>query len=439
MKAVRRTLLLLTAIVLASGFGAAAPEPEASAAHDPHGPDAAAGPEWAQGLSPEEARLVLAMQIERLQALAAVPLGRDSLRLSRDVQRRFEEKLAEILTPEALSLYRATLPSALAVDEAGAKADAGELCGDGYTELERACSSAVIARDQAKKDNDEHGEHNSLSHLEYDTSAWVKKYSCEARDIAAVARTDCFAADDAAERAALGILAAQQQFEQAVDAASRCFFRYDHNNHYADEAASAALSARNWLLSGQDSENACYDCCTKDAEAPGGIDAFAQSASQVRLTWQDRSAETHFEIQRSSNGGGYVTFATVTTDIEAATDTAGSGEANLRYRVRALHTGCEIQGPWSTLAVVPKAPANLTYTRAGDKITLNWNDRSPLEMNFEIHRRLGSQGWSLFLTVPANTESKPNVLLEPGVNRFRVRAKTPSGKSWYTNEFSVTK
>ena len=55
----------------------------------------------------------------------------------------------------------------------------------------------------------------------------------------------------------------------------------------------------------------------------------------------------------------------------------------------------------------------------------------------QIQRKLGSQPWGLFLTVPANPESKL-VNLQPGVNRFRVLAKTPTGKSWFTNEITIT-
>ena len=396
-------------------------------------------PEWAAQLTPEQEMLVGQLFLDRLHAIGVLERGPGRLRQAREIERRLQEKLAEFLTPEQLSGYRAGVPSILA-DEPNVKlATAGQLCNDGYAALEQACTQAALARDAGESDYAVHSGHNSYSLLDRNAGRNLKQYACEARDIAAAARTNCELADDAAARADTAIAAARQQFQYAVAAADYCYNNEDGEiNYEANYAALYAEAAEDRLVIGRDAENACHACCSPDVDAPGTINGIAQGPNSIKVTWQDRSNETHFEVQRSINGGGYGTIATKPREVEQHVDGAGSAENNNRYRVRAVNQDCGLQGPWSVIAIVPKAPSNLTFTRTGNTVTLRWNDRSTLETNFEIHRKLGSQPWVLFQTVPAGTESKPGIALQPGVNRFRVLAKTPTGKSWFTNEVSVT-
>jgi hypothetical protein len=139
------------------------------------------------------------------------------------------------------------------------------------------------------------------------------------------------------------------------------------------------------------------------------------------------------------DGGGYVPIAEKGANATQHVDSSGSKDANNRYRVAAKLSSCGLQGPWSVIAIVPKAPNNLTYVRTGSTVTLNWNDRSSLETNFEIHRKVGTAGWTvLYPGIPANVETKTGVPLGSGSNRFRVLAKTSTGKSWFTNEVTVS-
>jgi hypothetical protein len=430
--------LLLVGLILGAMLPAIAqdaPSPDLAAPHRHDRPD------WAAALTPEEDALVAQLFLERLQAISALERGPDRARQAREIERRLQEKLSEFLAPEQVAGYRAGLPATLLHEPNAKLAAASADCDNGYSALEQACTKAVQAKDAGQADVSLHGnpDPNPISVNEYLAGSDLKKFACEARDFAAQARTNCQLADDAADRASLAISAAEQQMQLATASAQYCFAYFLHPNFAADAAALAAGEAKNFLEDGRDFETACFACCSPDLDAPVSVAAEATNASSIKITWQDRSAEDKFVVQKSVNGGAYGNIAIKNAGATQHVDTGGSPEANNRYRVAAQLTTCGLQGPWSSIPIVPKAPNNLTFTRSGNNVTLNWNDRSTLETNQEIWRKVGSGGWALIYTVAAHVETKPNIPLQNGLNRFRVRAKTSTGYSWYTNEVSVTK
>ena len=167
--------------------------------------------------------------------------------------------------------------------------------------------------------------------------------------------------------------------------------------------------------------------------APSDTYGRALGSSSLKLTWSDNSAdEMLFLIQRSDNGGSWANIATVPRDTESFID-GYSPSSSFRYRVSAMRY---CASPPSPLAVVPKAPANLVGRYlGGSTFELTWSDRSNNESAFVIQKRVGTGAWADAKTVAANVTTT-NIALSSGTNRFRVRAKTGSGASWYTNEVS---
>ncbi len=72
--------------------------------------------------------------------------------------------------------------------------------------------------------------------------------------------------------------------------------------------------------------------------APSNLTGTALSATQVRLTWRDNSAnETEFRIERSTNGKRFTQIATVGANVTQFTSTGLSKNTRYWFRVRAAN------------------------------------------------------------------------------------------------------
>ncbi len=70
---------------------------------------------------------------------------------------------------------------------------------------------------------------------------------------------------------------------------------------------------------------------------PTGLSAKSLASGSVRLTWNDvSSAETHFEIQRSVNGGSFRWYQRLASNITSYTDKSVMPGKRYAYRVRAI-------------------------------------------------------------------------------------------------------
>lgn len=68
--------------------------------------------------------------------------------------------------------------------------------------------------------------------------------------------------------------------------------------------------------------------------SPESLTATANSPTQVTLTWADRSNdETHFKVDRSTNGGSYGTIAWVAANLTAFVDKGRNSGVTYSYRV----------------------------------------------------------------------------------------------------------
>ncbi|MCC2669552.1 MAG: hypothetical protein K0Q72_2023, partial [Armatimonadetes bacterium] len=69
--------------------------------------------------------------------------------------------------------------------------------------------------------------------------------------------------------------------------------------------------------------------------APEGLQATVVSATEVALTWQDRSAdETGFRVERSLGGASFLVLANLGPNVAAFRDVAAEPDSTYRYRVQ---------------------------------------------------------------------------------------------------------
>ncbi|MBI3298405.1 MAG: fibronectin type III domain-containing protein [Elusimicrobia bacterium] len=127
------------------------------------------------------------------------------------------------------------------------------------------------------------------------------------------------------------------------------------------------------------------------AVAPAGLAATAVSSTSVSLSWLANSnpGGTPFELERSTNGLGYVFLASTT--LTAYADFAVLPNTTYFYQVRAKNGEAVVtayDGPVSTRTNIqngPGAPAGLTGMAQGPtSIFLSWNDNAANEDGYRV-------------------------------------------------------
>lgn len=193
-------------------------------------------------------------------------------------------------------------------------------------------------------------------------------------------------------------------------------------------------AAERELQKALEAEGPCSTCCPAP---PSATTATATGESTLRVTWSDNSAlESGFIVQRSDNDGPWHEIARTVADKEFAIDSLYAGVISFGYRVLAFNELCT-SAP-SPVAIVPKAPSNLVgVVVSGSRYHLTWRDNSSNETAFVVQHKEGTAPWGDHRTIGAN-HPFADVFLSPGANRYRVRAITTTGSSWYTNEVSQT-
>jgi hypothetical protein len=394
-----------------------------------------------------EVQEILTEHLARLPALAGRP---DTLQEIRKLQSETLERLGTILTPEQLAQLRASMPAFFQRDRLpGARAASGAAmvqaatspaaCSDAYDSISAGKLYTEFACSDGACDYAGHADHNNYSVNDYLTNCQARDSAANAESLAQLALNDCTYADDAANAAASAASIAGSGAAWADLSQRRCS-SLGHFNTCAANAFSEASYASGLLNQGSQQETACFACCFILA-APTNLFASATSATSIKLTWKDtNSKETNTKIERNTNATGWIEVYSVGADVTSKVDSGAASTDGHRYRVRAFNSNCSIYSPYSAQALVPKAPTDLTGTRGtGAKFILNWRDRSGAinEEHFEIQRKVGTGSWATLATVAADVTTYTATLVT-GVNRFRVRALTSTGESWFTNEVSYT-
>ncbi|MFN3648483.1 MAG: fibronectin type III domain-containing protein [Armatimonadota bacterium] len=176
--------------------------------------------------------------------------------------------------------------------------------------------------------------------------------------------------------------------------------------------------------------------------APDRLAARALSSRRVELTWRDRSTnEESFEVERRLENGTFQRVAVLPPNTTRYEDQGLEPETVYFYRVRAVNAGGpsaytdEVRVETLSPPPPPAAPEGLAAAPQGFfQINLQWLDRSTNEEQFEIERRTAGGAFARVATVPANTTTFADTMLQPGTLYFyRVRAVNEGGESAYSN------
>jgi uncharacterized repeat protein (TIGR02543 family) len=179
---------------------------------------------------------------------------------------------------------------------------------------------------------------------------------------------------------------------------------------------------------------------------PTTLVAKAASATQVNLTWVDKSTnETGFSIERRlGTTGVWAEIGTVGAGIKAYSDTSVDPNTSYGYRVRAIAD--DAVSAYSNIVSVKTpiyvaAPTDLVATSASaTSIGLTWTDNADNESGYKIERRLSTvTTWTVVATTLANVTSYTNTGLTTGRTYiYRVRAYKSTTYSSYSDEATVT-
>ena len=178
---------------------------------------------------------------------------------------------------------------------------------------------------------------------------------------------------------------------------------------------------------------------------PSGLNATADTDSQISLTWTDNSDnEDGFKIERKTGTGSFTEIAQLAANSTNFTDIGLDTSTTYKYRVRAHNAGGDSaysnEASATTLAIAPTAPTGLTATTVSStRIDLAWNDTSDNENGFIIERKTGSGSFEQLTTVAADATTYSNTGLSPNTTyAYRVRAFNSGGNSAYSNEATAT-
>ncbi|HKH47463.1 MAG TPA: IPT/TIG domain-containing protein [Thermoanaerobaculia bacterium] len=180
-------------------------------------------------------------------------------------------------------------------------------------------------------------------------------------------------------------------------------------------------------------------------DRPDGLSVTAVSASEIVVTWFDRSNnEGEFRLQRRIGANGaWTTLKILPANTVRFPDTGLTGGELYAYKVRA----CRGQkcSPFSDVASVrtpvarkPAVPQGVAAATDRTGIRLSWRDTDNLEERFEIERRTDAGSWQARATSPKNSVSFLDSEVVPSQKYFyRMRACNASGCSGDSAEVSA--
>ena len=178
--------------------------------------------------------------------------------------------------------------------------------------------------------------------------------------------------------------------------------------------------------------------------APTKLTATAALPTTINLAWTDNAInESSFVLQRS-NGGAYVTIATLPANTKTYADTSFALGATYTYRIAAVNlVGQSAYATSNTVAapLPPTAPSLFTGVNGTNNgtlrsVILSWKDNSATETGFTIQRASNS-AFTLNLnsvTTNANVITLTQSNLTANTKYYyRIRANNASGSSAWVN------
>jgi FtsP/CotA-like multicopper oxidase with cupredoxin domain/fibronectin type 3 domain-containing protein len=183
---------------------------------------------------------------------------------------------------------------------------------------------------------------------------------------------------------------------------------------------------------------------TPPPAAPSNLTAVADAVPQVTLAWTDNATdETSFIVQRSDNGGAYVTIDTRPADSTTYVDTTVALGNLYAYQVAASNANgtSAYAGPADVdlTSTVPAAPTGLLADIvSASQVDLTWVD-VPSETGYIVERSTDGLNFSPFASgLPANAITYSDLgVTQPNQYWYRIVATNGSGNSLPSSVVSV--
>jgi titin len=178
--------------------------------------------------------------------------------------------------------------------------------------------------------------------------------------------------------------------------------------------------------------------------APGNLAAACYSATQIKLTWADRSDnEDGFKVERKTSSGSYNPVATLGANVTAYIDGNLTPNTSYTYVVRAFSSmvSSANAGPATgTTFTVPAAPTALrAEALSSTQIKLTWTDGSSTETSFRVERQKTDGSWEEIKVLAANSAAYVDAGRTAGTPYvYRVRAASGTVFSPYSNTASAS-
>lgn len=179
-------------------------------------------------------------------------------------------------------------------------------------------------------------------------------------------------------------------------------------------------------------------------KAPSNLQAWAISATKLRLRWKDNSRdETAFEVWRRIVGRNWSLWRTEAANAQVVVATDAKPQTTYEFRVRARRGGeASVYSNTATLEMPAglDAPRNLrARALSPTEVALRWRDASSSELKFQLWVRPAGEDWRLAETLAANTTRATYSRAQPGATyEFRVRAKRGSRFGDFSKVAEVT-
>ena len=183
-------------------------------------------------------------------------------------------------------------------------------------------------------------------------------------------------------------------------------------------------------------------------QAPNGLNATANSSTQITLNWNDNSTfEDGFKIERSLiDQNSFAPLVTVAAGITTYVDNTGLAPlTRYYYRVRAFSASSTADSNYSNVANdttlgPPAAPTGLSATAgAVGTINLSWTDNANTETGFRLLRSPDGVTFAPIGTVGINVKTYADQNLDPVTTYYYiVRSFNAQGDSPDSNTASAT-
>jgi fibronectin type 3 domain-containing protein len=211
---------------------------------------------------------------------------------------------------------------------------------------------------------------------------------------------------------------------------------------YADETVTLnndyfyKVSARN-ILGESPLSDAAFGA-TKPLAAPTGLNAFTQSASSIKITWNAVSGASGYKLYRAANSAGPYSLAATVTE-RSFTDVGLTAMTAYYYKVSAVNgIGDGEQSEAVSCTTLLSAPAGLAAAvLSNSSITISWNSLEGAA-SYKLYHTASSNGEFALIASTAETSYTHTGLTAATPYYYKVAGVSPEGEGTLSESIAVT-